>query len=96
MQNLDGSVALEMLVVGTIDFAHAASADLLNNAVVAQCLADYRVGHAKCHRGKPRFPLTLYQNGRSEVCPGQLVERLWTGKSDGMAEIKQEYGYLRG
>ena len=46
-QNLKGHVAIELLVVSAVDHAHSAGADLLENDVVSESLADEmgRDGH---------------------------------------------------
>ena len=41
-QHFDGHVAFEVDIVGAIDFAHPACTDTLENAVVAQRLADHQ------------------------------------------------------
>ncbi len=38
---LDGDIAAQVLIVGAIDLAHPARADLLQDAVVADCLANH-------------------------------------------------------
>jgi hypothetical protein len=43
-EDLQRDVAIELLVVGTIDFAHAASADLCDDAIVRDALSDQRGG----------------------------------------------------
>ena len=42
-QYLYAYVAVEVFIAGAIDFTHATTADLLHNAVVAECLAAERI-----------------------------------------------------
>jgi len=42
-QNLDCHFAIEMIIVGTINFAHTADADLLDDTVVTQDLTNQRI-----------------------------------------------------
>jgi len=39
-EDFDGNITLKMFVAGAVHFSHAASADLLDDAVVAQSLAN--------------------------------------------------------
>src|SRR5579859_2138147 len=63
-KDFDGDVAGEVLVAGAIYFSHAASADLLGDAVVAQLTADKEILVWRSAGEKCSFLLTSTNHSR--------------------------------
>jgi hypothetical protein len=46
-ENLNGDVAVKLLIVGAIDLAHPTRADALDDSIMAQLLANHRKAHLR-------------------------------------------------
>jgi hypothetical protein len=60
-QHLEGNLPAELLVLGAVDHAHAAFADLVENAEVGKSLSD----HASSPRGQPQLRRSSLQQSRN-------------------------------
>ena len=69
----DGDIALQALIPGAIDLALPAGADLLDNAVVAQRLADH--GNAPVGRHLRPRPQASQREGPAPVWPSNSLPK---------------------